>query len=632
MEKDIERFDKLIKERMEFYLCEKGIKNLEAANKKNIARALQEFYLKDIAFYLSQFDEESIDDGLDCDGQGDLNIDFACKQDNTYFVFQSKYKGKKNNLTRDEISGFFRIHSRLNDREYFSTYANEIVIEILGDYKPSCEVIYILFTNAKLTQTMIDEFDLQKKEYMKREGSSNITWELKGLSELKEEYERVQSIDEPIIGEVEIPIEKIVKHLSEGKEWAYLDLTDILDSNSPYQTILCTIKGTTLKALYKMKDHKERLFNYNIRGYLGLNSINKKMRDTITENPKSFYLYNNGISAICSKVRLDKDGNTLKLICNNFQIINGAQTTCCIAHYPDDTKLKEVRVLLRITKTEDLKKEKGLNKDIIKYNNSQTIIKDSDFRSNDEIQLFLKNKFPGYTYRATLSYQTMIYLPKRKKISKKGNEVYISMETLAKILYAFNYDPIQIYANTKIFYDTDLEKGKYWCIFGEQNEECAYYSESKTKEIIAITILWLYLENLVKQETKKRIKEGRADTTDYQAYLAKWHFLWAYGRVINTLYSNEETHKKIINHLVDGKIFSKESKTNFIIQWFKPISKAICRILDDEYSDFNSAKKKSTELSTKSFNFKNWVRNSEAFNKLKRHLDREIDLETFPLE
>jgi hypothetical protein len=49
-------------------------------------------------------------------------------------------------------------------------------------------------------------------------------------------------------------------------------------------------------------------------------------------------------------------------------------------------------VLLRITEGESVKTEKGFNADVIRFNNTQNIIKSSDFRSNDPIQLWLEKR------------------------------------------------------------------------------------------------------------------------------------------------------------------------------------------------------------------------------------------------
>src|SRR4051794_8725301 len=70
----------------------------------------------------------------------------------------------------------------------------------------------------------------------------------------------------------------------------------------------------------------------------------------------------------------------------NFQIINGAQTVGALSA----AKLNsEIEVLLRVTEGLSVKTDRGFNADIIKFNNTQNIVKSSDFRANDKIQVWL---------------------------------------------------------------------------------------------------------------------------------------------------------------------------------------------------------------------------------------------------
>ena len=54
---------------------------------------------------------------------------------------------------------------------------------------------------------------------------------------------------------------------------------------------------------------------------------------------------------------------------------------------------------MRITETQSVGTEKGINEKIIRYNNTQNKITLSDFRSNDKIQLELLGKFKTINYK-----------------------------------------------------------------------------------------------------------------------------------------------------------------------------------------------------------------------------------------
>ena len=627
MKKDL-NIQKIIKDRMKHYLQEIGIHSLQKANTRQLGKSFTEFYTKDILYFLYQFDEDLIDEGLKADGSNDLNIDFVYQNDDNFTIMQSKYKSGQQSLNRDDISGFLKIHSRILDKDFFSNNASAVVQNLLNEFSSRSNVNYILLTNSKITKTLDEQFNKEKEEEIRSFDKTKVNFVLNGLSEIKSEFKTVQTIDEPIPEKIEIPIEKLQNRAMDDKQWAFIDLTDILEDQTIYSTILTTIKGTVLKNLYKQ--YKGQLFNYNIRGYLGPNVVNKKMVQTIDENPNHFYLFNNGISAICSDLYFEplSDSRGLQVACNDFQIINGAQTATTIGLYKDDDKLKDVRILLRITKTENIKKEeKGLNKKIILYNNSQTIIKASDFRSNDEIQTFLETNLKKYSYRASTPFQKIVYLPKRMKYKKRKDEIYINMEILAKSLYAYEYEPTKIYANSKFLFDIDSNSsGKYWYLFGDDGEECIYFEKERLKKVAAISILWLCLNEKLKAETKKLTIEDKSNTIDYLSYLAKWHFLWAYGFIIDRLYKEESIW--IFNKLIDGKAF--QGSTNFVDCWFEEISVKLQERLEYEYIDASEENSEKDGIIAGGFNFKNWLRNQKSFEKLKIKFKR-VKKTTFPL-
>jgi hypothetical protein len=155
--------------------------------------------------------------------------------------------------------------------------------------------------------------------------------------------------------------------------------------DSPFKTLVAVVKGNSLRNLYKR--HKQSLYAFNIRGFLGNRGINQDLINTIISSPDDFYYFNNGVSAVCTDFSIDS--TTRVVTASKLQIINGAQTVTAIANQDADER---VEVLFRLTETEGESTEKGMNQRIIRYNNSQNQIKVSDFRSNDPIQRFLKDK------------------------------------------------------------------------------------------------------------------------------------------------------------------------------------------------------------------------------------------------
>ena len=154
------------------------------------------------------------------------------------------------------------------------------------------------------------------------------------------------------------------------------------------------ISGAQLAVLFQR--HKSSLFSLNIRNYIGDNGTNKTIRKTAIDEPADFFSFNNGISAVATRIATDQRDSRV-LICERLSVINGAQTIRSLhkAHTSDPAALREVHVLLRITQF-DAKKTQGEQEfldNVTKFNNTQNAIKLSDFRSNDRVQFDLRKKF-----------------------------------------------------------------------------------------------------------------------------------------------------------------------------------------------------------------------------------------------
>lgn len=120
------RFEEILKEGIGKTLFERGIKDFDKASCIPLGKALTEFYLKEIGQYLIPVYEEDIDDNI-CDGKGDLGIDFIYKRENSWLIFQSKYKGQSSNLTSGEAADFFQIFPRIANQDYLNAEQSQIV-------------------------------------------------------------------------------------------------------------------------------------------------------------------------------------------------------------------------------------------------------------------------------------------------------------------------------------------------------------------------------------------------------------------------------------------------------------------------------------------------------------------------
>ena len=589
-----------------------------------IAKALVEYYVKDITYYTNHVNDiDKMEDVLTIISNNNLDIHFIYSDDNEFWIFQSIYRKKTTGLNSDEIKTFFDIHEKiLGDIEG----ANEQVRGLLDGFDKQSRVNYVLLTSTVASKPNHDDFEElrnQKTVLFK----DRVRWKLVDLDAIKSEYDK-RELTESKMPTVIIP--NIPK---------YLRLPTSDTNNKKYGSIVMILPGTVLSDWGKYKDE---LFSENIRGFLGNEQpINMSIETTLVNEADMFYLYNNGISAICTKMEIETDasGKSKTMTCTNFQIINGAQTVSSILNYGERgdllKKLEDINVLVRITEMkvkETEEKEdwvRELKRNMITYNNSQNIIQDADFRSNDLIQEMLKAKFKErkIKYRAVPQPLDVVYVPKRMHCSDKG-KVIVYMDSMAKSLYAFKKKEsmVRINSETDFLFD-DSKKGEYWFLFGDENRNPVTkinkdkFNDRKFDEFAAIVILNHFLES----KLRKGRKGTASDDIEGMVFRTGRLFLWGFGHVIRKFYTGLEG--EIYAKIIDGKAFkSKADKNSFIGTWYDHIYSSVCTLLIEE---MKAKKAKAGKLKiekgnrgdVKTLNFKEWLRNKEKTGQLKDELD-----------
>ena len=96
----------------------------------------------------------------------------------------------------------------------------------------------------------------------------------------------------------------------------------------------------------------------NVRAFLGqTGKFNKGIRDTIRNNPQMFLPYNNGVTATAESVEVKCIDNQLYITkINDFQIVNGGQTTASLYHTQKKYKeadLSKIFVQMKLTVIKD---------------------------------------------------------------------------------------------------------------------------------------------------------------------------------------------------------------------------------------------------------------------------------------
>jgi len=195
----------------------------------------------------------------------------------------------------------------------------------------------------------------------------------------------------------------------------------------------------------KTNGTEHKLFSENIRGFLGYNKTNRKIKETLENTSESIYFpfLNNGITILCDEMQIPSNQQAGEYIVPvvNPVIVNGLQTTKVIheIYEEDKTKLDDVYITVRLYETKD---QKLVNK-ITEATNTQTSINFRDKISNKDFQKYVKLLFEN---------KGIAYISKRGEIftnqlSKEMHES-ITSEKAIKFWYATYYEKPEIAKNS----------------------------------------------------------------------------------------------------------------------------------------------------------------------------------------
>ena len=206
------------------------------------------------------------------------------------------------------------------------------------------------------------------------------TWDIARLFKINE----TNSVHEPI----EIEFEKFSE---DGKGLQCLQVPNI---DEMYDCYLAIVPGEILAKLYK--EYSNELLESNVRAFLGqAGKFNKGIRDTIRTKPQMFLPYNNGITATAESVQTKMINNQLVITrLNDFQIVNGGQTTASLYHTQKkfkDADLSKIFVQMKLTVIKD-KEQKNIEvPNISRFANSQNKVSELDLSSNNPYFVQIEN-------------------------------------------------------------------------------------------------------------------------------------------------------------------------------------------------------------------------------------------------
>ena len=212
-------------------------------------------------------------------------------------------------------------------------------------------------------------------------------------------------------------------------------------------------------------EFSSELLESNVRAFLGqTGKFNKGIRDTIRTKPQMFLPYNNGITATAESVETKVvEGQTIITRLNDFQIVNGGQTTASLYHTQKKYKeadLSKIFVQMKLTVIKD-KEQKNIEvPNISRFANSQNKVSELDLSSNNpyfvQIENLSRKKYvinpenknqsllwfferANGQYRETLNKQT----PSQQKKFKEQNPSHLKFvkSDVAKFINLWELEP-----------------------------------------------------------------------------------------------------------------------------------------------------------------------------------------------
>ncbi|MFK4864214.1 AIPR family protein [Streptomyces sp. CSMPJR101] len=168
------------------------------------------------------------------------------------------------------------------------------------------------------------------------------------------------------------------------------DLFPWFGVTTPYESYQGVIQASQIA---QWAEHGADLFNLNIRNPLGRTPINNSLINTLTDEPDSFWYFNNGITVLCESVEKAHQSmrapqqRPLVLTLRNASVVNGAQTVRAIVEaVASDAVAEEAQVGIRVIVTG---REKEFAKQITQATNRQNRVEARDFIALDPVQASL---------------------------------------------------------------------------------------------------------------------------------------------------------------------------------------------------------------------------------------------------
>ena len=398
----------------------------------------QEYYVKNypndgqrfVAWYLRNIHNLDTFEAKACitDGAGDKQIDavYIDDQSSTIYIIQGKfYKGDTVDAEplREVTSSWIQIKNLAKLQEAANEKLQVKISEIATALEDDYEVCFELITTSGLTDSAKSDLAAFRAELAESETlSANLV--LVDNETLQARYDEALNRNRPYIN-YEFSIEQ-------GK---YMDMQ--------IGATRAVIAAIPLKECIKIPGIKDgTLFRKNVRQSLGTgNKVNKGIARTLRNNPEEFFFLHNGITAICSSIKIINGTMSVK----ELNVVNGCQSLSTIYNCSESVRnVSDAYIMFHFYEISNAERAD----EISTCTNSQSAVKARDLRSNDKYVLAMRK---AYEQHFTDGY----FITKRGENADpvKYNTVHIvDLTSLGKQLIAWHSQrPTISYSESRIF-------------------------------------------------------------------------------------------------------------------------------------------------------------------------------------
>ena len=545
-------------------------------NHKQQSIAATKFYIREIHNPVATvIDDDDIDLGI-VDGGNDLGCDFIHRDDGRVLIIQSKYRAPGAVEKTEEITRFRNVLKSFRDTKQQPNARLADAIANIDWENDQFELVFFTFAKIKDQARAVSQ---QTPDYPAdvRDLDERCDWKFLDELEINVALRNAQSL---AAGISDKPFTLYPKGAKNQRGQSVISI-----AAGNHNSYVMTLDANQLVNAYKALG-QDAIFSLNIRNFVGKTRTNKQIVETARNDPENFYMFNNGISCLATRVNVTE--NAVEVI--GLQVINGAQTVRSLAHVGKFGSHVPF-VLVRITEISEGYGSGGkIREQITRFNNTQNTIKLSDFRSNDPVQSGLSDQFKQIVRKG----RKVAYLPKRTDKIPANHEV-IRLEEFAKSVYAFLYSPTEFTASTSFLFD-DGEKGGYAAVFGDGNYVWERMPDDEFE--MRAAMYW------IAQDFGENLRAAREKTADSDARAAlerKWLLIYAAACCFKYSYNNDEWKIQLRKlYRGDWSVGGSDRKSQIIDSIFRASIAGVTTAYKNEKNN------------NKAFEHRRWIRSKET--------------------